>query len=104
MSTASILVLHLPRAAKVLPQFAAQFDPTSSLTLAARTGNIYRMLAQVADLQSEYSDLLSALRSYRRFDCAMPRWLDPETRESLENVESLAVLGEIGKSMVELAR
>ena len=103
MSTDSLLAMHLPRAAKVLPHFAAQFDPHSSVPFAARTGKIFLMLSQVDDLVAEYHDCLSTLRTYRRFDLPPPAWMGPETQETLENVESLGVLGDIGRSMVGLA-
>lgn len=103
MSTESLLALHLPRAAKVLPQFAAQFDSNSSLPRAARVGNIFRMLSQVEKLEAEFGDSIDAMRAWRRFDFPLPSWLDPETRDILENVESLGVLGCIGKGMVDHA-
>jgi len=103
MSTDSLLELHLPRAAKVYPRFAAQFDTNSSLPWAARAGNIYRMLSEVEELEAEYGDSIAALQAWRRFDFPLPKWLDPETRDTIENVESLTILGRIGRVLVNRA-
>ena len=103
MSHESLLELHLPRAAKVLPQFAAQFDASSPVPHATRVGNIYRMLSQVDQLEAEFGDLIEAMSAWRKFDFPLPSWLDSETRDTLENVESLGILGRIGKGMVDHA-
>lgn len=100
MSTESFFAMHVARAAKILPHFAAQFDPHSSVPYAARTGKIFLMLSQVDDLVAEYHDCLSTLRAHRRFDLPPPAWMGSETQEILENVESLGVLHDVGRAMV----